>query len=161
MVPTITVSRRRQTRHPTRPNSQNERSSALNHAVRLIHAVCGLAGSPTLIDEIRADLHRKTHKILGRLRELDIATPNESGYPIIEIPLANHEDIDEVGSYLFERGIYTTMAAYPLVPKDEVGFRIQVTAANEDDQIDELVAALGALADRFDLQPPDALSEAA
>jgi integrase len=35
---------------------QNSQGSAINYAIRLIHAVCGLAGSPTLMDEIRADL---------------------------------------------------------------------------------------------------------
>ena len=35
-----------------------------------------------------------------------------------------------------------TLAAYPLVPKEEVGFRIQVTAANTDDEIDELIDVL-------------------
>ena len=44
------------------------------------------------------------------------------------------------------------MAAYPLVPKNEVGFRIQVTAANTDEQIDELIAGLRALKERFPLQ---------
>ena len=29
-----------------------------------------------------------------------------------------------------------TLAAYPLVPSDEVGFRVQVTAANTDAEID-------------------------
>jgi 8-amino-7-oxononanoate synthase len=71
---------------------------------------------------------------------------------LIEIPLANHEDIDPVGRYLFDRGIYVTMAAYPLVPKDEVGFRIQITAANDDDQIDALCEVLGELDQRFRLQ---------
>ena len=37
--------------------------------------------------------------------------------PIIEVPLADHSEIDRVGRYLFEEGVYTTMAAYPLVPK--------------------------------------------
>ena len=46
-----------------------------------------------------------------------------------------------------------TLAAYPLVPKDEVGFRIQVTAANTDEQITRLIEVLGELADRFPLQP--------
>ncbi|GIU99404.1 MAG: hypothetical protein KatS3mg014_1020 [Actinomycetota bacterium] len=78
--------------------------------------------------------------------------PNRSGYPLIEIPLANHEDIDPVGRYLFDRGIYVTMAAYPLVPKDEVGFRIQITAANTDDQIDLLCEVLGEINERFELQ---------
>jgi hypothetical protein len=31
-------------------------SLAIDHAVRLIHAICGLAGSPSLIEKIRADL---------------------------------------------------------------------------------------------------------
>ena len=65
------------------------------------------------------------------------------GCPIIEIPLADHEEIDDVGRYLFDHGIYATMAAYPLVPKDEVGFRIQITAANTDEEIDDLIAVLG------------------
>ena len=71
----------------------------------------------------------------------------------MEIPLATHEDIDEVGRYLFEHGQYVTMAAYPLVPKDEVGFRIQVTAANTDEQIEDLVTVLGNLHERFQLEP--------
>ena len=103
-------------------------------------------------DEARFEIHRKTKRILDRLHELDIYTPNESGFPLIEIPLANHEDIDVVGRYLFDRGIYVTMAAYPLVPKDEVGFRIQVTAANDDDQIERLCEVLGELEARFQLQ---------
>jgi 8-amino-7-oxononanoate synthase len=103
-------------------------------------------------DRYRYEMYRKTKRVIERLRELDIYTPNESGYPLIEIPLANHEDIDPVGRYLFDRGIYVTMAAYPLVPKDEVGFRIQVTAANDDDQIDLLCEVLGELQSKFKLQ---------
>ena len=59
-------------------------------------------------------------------------TPNRSGFPIIEIPLRDHDRIDAVGQLLFDRGVYVTLAAYPLVPKDEVGFRVQLTAANTD-----------------------------
>jgi 8-amino-7-oxononanoate synthase len=103
-------------------------------------------------DLYRADMYRKTKKVLDRLHELDIYTPNQSGYPLIEVPLANHEDIDVVGRYLFDRGVYVTMAAYPLVPKDEVGFRVQVTAANADEEIDLLCEVLGELDERFQLQ---------
>ena len=38
------------------------------------------------------------------------------------------------------------LKAYPGVPREEVGFRIQVTAANTD-QVGELLAALEGLAD--------------
>ena len=78
--------------------------------------------------------------------------PNQSGFPIIEIPLADPDDIDEVGDLLFDRGIYVTMAVYPLVPRDEVGFRLQLTSANTDEQIDHLCEVLGELAERFKLQ---------
>jgi 8-amino-7-oxononanoate synthase len=106
-------------------------------------------------DHFRTEIHRKTGRVLDRLTELGIHTPNTSGFPIIEIPLAHREDIDVVGQYLFNRGIYATMAAYPLVPRREVGFRIQVTAANGEDQIDLLCEVLGELDDRFDLQHRD------
>lgn len=103
-------------------------------------------------DQYRYEMWRKTHRVLDRLHELGIYTHNTSGYPLIEIPLANHEEIDVVGRYLFDRGIYVTMAAYPLAPKNEVGFRVQITAANGDDEIDLLCEVLGEINDRFELQ---------
>src|SRR6185312_3579614 len=108
------------------------------------------------VNRVRGDIARYamwqgSHRVLDALKDLDIVTPNESGFPIIEIPLADHDEIDDVGRYLFDEGIYTTMAAYPLVPKDEVGFRIQVTAANTDEEIDHLIEVLGSLRDRFQL----------
>jgi 8-amino-7-oxononanoate synthase len=104
-------------------------------------------------DAIRADLWRKTDRILRRLDRLGVHTPNRSGFPIIEVPLARHDDIDAAGRFLFEHGIYVTLAAYPLVPKSEVGFRIQVTAANTDAEIEQLEDVLVELANRFDLRP--------
>jgi 8-amino-7-oxononanoate synthase len=103
-------------------------------------------------DQYRHELWRMSHRVLTRLDELEIYTPNESGYPIIEVPLADHDQIDEVGRFLFDHGIYVTMAAYPLVPKDEVGFRIQVTAANTDEEIDHLLDVLTSVRERFRLR---------
>jgi 8-amino-7-oxononanoate synthase len=100
-------------------------------------------------EQIRADLHRKTAAVLDTVRGLGLDTPNTSGTPIIEIPLADHRDIDAVGRFLFDQGIYVTLAAYPLVPRSDVGFRIQVTAANGDDEIEDLCRTLAALVDRF------------
>jgi 8-amino-7-oxononanoate synthase len=91
--------------------------------------------------------------VLDCLDRLGAHTPNRSGFPIVEVPLARHEDVDAAGRFLFENGIYVTLAAYPLVPRDEVGFRIQVTAANTTAEIEQLVDVLGRLANRFDLQP--------
>ena len=48
--------------------------------------------------------------------------------------------------------MYVTLAAYPLVPRDEVGFRVQLTAANTDAEVDTLIAALEELAERGELR---------
>jgi 8-amino-7-oxononanoate synthase len=118
----------------------------------LATALTGLHVNEDRGDRYRYEMYRKTRRVIERLRDLDIYTPNRSGYPLIEIPLADHHDIDVVGRYLFDRGVYVTMAANPLVPKDEVGFRIQVTAANSDEQIDLLCEVLGEMNDRFELR---------
>ena len=80
-------------------------------------------------------------------------TPNNSGLPIVEIPLRDHERIAAVGQLLFDRGVYVTLAAYPLVPREEVGFRVQLTAANTDAEIDTLIAALEELTEMGELRP--------
>jgi 8-amino-7-oxononanoate synthase len=103
-------------------------------------------------DQLRSKLHHLTHRVLDRLHELGVHTPNHSGFPIIEVPLADPNSVDEVGNMLFDRGIYVTMAVYPLVPRDEVGFRLQLTAANTDEQVDHLCVVLGEVAERFKLQ---------
>jgi 8-amino-7-oxononanoate synthase len=106
-------------------------------------------------DALRADLCAKTRKVLDALEQLEVRTPNRHGFPIIEVPLGHAEQIGPVGEFLFEQGIYVTLAAYPLVPRSEVGFRIQMTAANTDAEVDRLVEVLGLLADRFELQPAE------
>src|SRR5919107_4215621 len=97
-------------------------------------------------DAIRADLYRKSVKVLDHVRSLGVFTPNVANTPVIELPLAAGKDIDAVGKLLWARGIYVTLAAYPLVPRDQVGFRAQVTAANTDAEIDELNAVITDLA---------------
>jgi 8-amino-7-oxononanoate synthase len=104
-------------------------------------------------DVVRASLWHKTAAVLEHLERLGVHTPNRSGFPIIEVPLQRDGDIDAVGRFLFDNGIYVTLAAYPLVPRDEVGFRIQLTAANTDAEVEQLLDVLDRLVERFDLQP--------
>ena len=63
------------------------------------------------------------------------------------MPLADPDDLARAGRFLLDHGIYVTLAFHPGVPRDEVGFRIQVTAANTDDEVTELLAVLDRLAD--------------
>src|SRR6202045_4395425 len=71
MATAITVSHRHQDNRQNHPKIQNEQGSAIDHAVRLIHAVCGLAGSATWIDDIRADL--RADKVQAAIRHRDTA----------------------------------------------------------------------------------------
>jgi len=119
----------------------------------LATVLTGLTVNEQRGEVIRAALWRKTTAVLDQLARLGVHTPNRSGFPIIEVPLARDSDVDAVGRFLFDNGIYVTLAAYPLVPRSEVGFRIQVTAANTDAEIEQLLEALGRLVNRFDLQP--------
>jgi 8-amino-7-oxononanoate synthase len=112
-------------------------------------------------DALRATLWRLTDRVLTALRVLGIETPNRSGLPIIEVPLRDHRRIDAVGRFLFDHGVYVTLAAYPLVPKNEVGFRIQLTAANTDEEVDTLLAVLEELAAAGDLRVRDETLEKA
>jgi 8-amino-7-oxononanoate synthase len=112
-------------------------------------------------DALRARLHRLSTRVVDALAELGVHTPNRSAFPILEIPLRDHERIDAVGRFLFERGVYVTLAAYPLVPKAEVGFRAQLTAANTDAEVDRLIAAVAELAERGELQSTHTVEAAA
>jgi 8-amino-7-oxononanoate synthase len=127
----------------------------------LATVIAGLELNERRGDAIRADLWRKTMKVVDALDRLGVHTPNRTGFPIVEIPLARHEDIDAVGRFLFDRGIYVTLAAYPLVPRNEVGFRVQVTAANTDEEVDRLVEVIGELTAGFDFQPAQPRKRAA
>jgi len=97
-------------------------------------------------DALRKTLFDHTARVLECLEANNVGTPNVSGFPIVEIPLKDHERIAEVGQFLFDKGVYVTLAAFPLVPKPEVGFRAQLTAANTDTEIDMLIGAIEELA---------------
>jgi 8-amino-7-oxononanoate synthase len=111
-------------------------------------------------DALRDALHRHTQRVLDAAHALGIHTPNRSGLPIIEFPVRDHTRIDSVGRLLFERGVYVTLAAYPLVPRAEVGFRVQLTSANTDEQVTRLIAALTELTERGEMQPARAVPRA-
>ncbi|MGW1140756.1 aminotransferase class I/II-fold pyridoxal phosphate-dependent enzyme [Streptomyces zhihengii] len=125
----------------------------------LATALAGLEVNDRRGDELRSELHRKTARVLDHVRGLGLATPNTDGLPIIEIPLGDDSDLDAVGDFLWHRGIYVTLAAYPLVPHDQVGFRVQMTALNTDEEIDELNEVLTALTERFPLKRSTAHGE--
>ncbi|MET0415557.1 MAG: pyridoxal phosphate-dependent aminotransferase family protein, partial [Actinoplanes sp.] len=115
----------------------------------LATALAGLDVNAERGDELRARLHHSTARILDHLHGLGADTANVTGFPLIEVPLRDPELLQPVARALLSRGVYTTLAPYPGVPRDEVGFRIQVTASNTDVEVDALLDTLSWLQDGF------------
>ena len=111
----------------------------------------GLAVNERRGDALRLELHRMTARVLAALAELGVRTQNTNCYPVIEIPLVQPTEAEAVGRFLRERGIFATLARTAAVPRTEAEIRIQLTSANTDHQVSQLVEALGALAERFQI----------
>ncbi len=103
-------------------------------------------------EALRARLHQLTARVLDHLAGLGVFTPNSSGTPIIELPIAEGRDLADVAAFLWRRGVYVTLAPYPMVPRDKVGFRLQLTATHTDEQVTALTETLSHLVDRGDLR---------
>jgi 8-amino-7-oxononanoate synthase len=119
----------------------------------LASALVGLQINHTRGDQLRAVLYERTRRVLDHLDKLGAATLNTSGFPIIEVPLADPDQLPRAGRFLLDHGIYATLAFYPGVPRQEVGLRLQLTTANTDHQVTELLAVLDQLADTIALRP--------
>jgi 8-amino-7-oxononanoate synthase len=120
----------------------------------LATALLGLEVNRRRGDELRAQLYHRTRLLLDHLDKLGVATTNVSGFPLVELAVADPADLDAVGRHLFDRGIYVTLAPYPVVPRREAGFRIQLTAANTAEQVDHLLTVLTEVDDRYGFRRP-------
>ncbi|MFE9600024.1 aminotransferase class I/II-fold pyridoxal phosphate-dependent enzyme [Streptomyces hokutonensis] len=118
----------------------------------LATALAGLEVNDRRGDAIRADLHRKSVRVLDHVDALGLDAPTGHRLPIVEIPLVDASELEAVAGFLWDQGIYVTLAAYPLVPRDRVGFRVQITALNSDEDIDRLNDALTGASRRFALR---------
>jgi 7-keto-8-aminopelargonate synthetase-like enzyme len=118
----------------------------------LAAALLGLRINAARGDDVRGTLYRRSRLVLEHLDKLGVATRNESSFPIITVAVAEPATLFEAGQFLYDRGIYVTLTPYPVVPRTDVGFRIQVTAANTDEQIDHLNEVLTEVRDRFGLR---------
>jgi len=119
-----------------------------------VAALAGLEVNMRRGDDLRTVLWERTRTLLEHLEKLGIATTNTSGLPLVELALANAADLDAVGRHLFDRGVYVTLAPYPVVPRQEAGFRIQLTAAHTAAQVDHLLEVLREVDDRFGFRRP-------
>ena len=112
----------------------------------LVGVLAGFEVNARRGEALRHTLYAHTARVLDHVRTLGVETPNTSGTPIIELPLASSDNMELVGDLLWRDGAYVTLAAYPLVPHDQVGFRIQLTATHTPEQVDDLLKTIEMLA---------------
>ncbi len=96
----------------------------------LASVLAGMEVNATRGEQMRADLYRMSKRLLDHIRALGMVTLNTDDTPIIELPISTDRDLVDVSHELWRRRLFVTLAPYPGVPKDKVGFRIQVTAAH-------------------------------
>jgi len=93
-------------------------------------------------DKIRAHLYTISKNLEKGIEENGWKNENSTGFPVYRLTMENADDVHFAGKFLYEHGVYVTLAPYPLVPKHEAGFRIQLTAANTQAEVDHLLETL-------------------
>lgn len=108
----------------------------------LATALAGLEVNEKRGDAIRLDLYQKSKYLNDAIRRLGYRSDNDTDFPIFNIYLENKEDLQKVTQFLFDRQTYVTLCPYPMVAAADVGFRVQVTAANTMEEIEQLISVL-------------------
>lgn len=108
----------------------------------LATALAGLELNDREGDTWRDLLYRYTATIIDRYREKGIPTDNDNRFPIVSAYVGDAESVIRGGQLLFDEGIYVTLQAYPLVPRDRGVLRATPTVANTPAQVEHLLEAM-------------------
>jgi 8-amino-7-oxononanoate synthase len=108
----------------------------------LATALAGLELNDGEGDAWRDRLYEYASAIIDGYRQRGIATDNDNRFPIVSAYVGSAENVIRGGQLLFEEGIYLTLQAYPLVPRDKGVLRATPTVANSSEQVAHLVAAM-------------------
>ena len=97
---------------------------------------------------MRAKLWENIGRLHGALDQfgLRLAAPPA---PVISVLLPTREEAFEAWNFLLEQGVYVNMAIPPGTPGKESLLRLAVSSAHTRHDVDQLVAAYGALAEAF------------
>lgn len=125
----------------------------------LATALKGLEVNRKRGDIIRADLYAKCERLQNTIQELEFRNENNTNFPIFNIYLEEEANFEAVTEFLYENGIYVTLCPYPMVQRADVGFRIQMTAANTFEEIDHLIEVLKELNAKFPVQKTQRVRE--
>jgi hypothetical protein len=119
----------------------------------LASALVGLHINDARGDQLRAVLYARTRRVLDHLDKLGAATLNTSGFPDRggaagrPRPAATGRPLPTGPRRLRHARLL------PRGARQEIGFRLQLTAANTNEEVTELLAVLDLLADTIPLRP--------
>lgn len=111
----------------------------------LATALAGLAVNAERGDELRRHLHRLTTRAIEGATERGWMVDNPLAFPVVNLVTGGVERTIAASRVMWEHGILFTPSVFPAAPLDRGGFRISLTAANTDDDVDRLLAALDAV----------------
>ena len=114
----------------------------------LATALAGLRVNREEGDSLRTHVHRLTMRIIRGAREAGLVVENEIGFPALTVVIGGVEQVVDACRVAWEHGIVFTPAVFPAMPLERGGLRLSVTAANTDDDVDHLLAALKDIAAR-------------
>jgi 7-keto-8-aminopelargonate synthetase-like enzyme len=113
-------------------------------------------------DQRRAHLWNLTDQVLRGVRELGFTVDNDTGFPCVTVVCGDIDNTVRAHQVLWKHGILVTPAVFPAMPIDRGGVRISITAANTQDEVDQLLAAfsevresIGSIATHANGRPPE------
>ncbi len=108
-------------------------------------AATALAGIDLL--EQQPEIHQRLRQLIAytsdRLNQIGI--DNTVQTPIICLPVASHKDIRQVAARFHDAGIFLNAIEYPAVPRDKECFRVSLSAAHSQQDIEQLIEAISKL----------------
>lgn len=90
----------------------------------------------------RAKLRHLVGRLIGGLNSLGYVSWNVKLQPVVFVPIGDLDQFMKAAAFLDRAGVIAGLRAYPLVGKNECGFRFAVTALHEDRHIDRALTAL-------------------
>jgi myxalamid-type polyketide synthase MxaB len=111
----------------------------------LATALAGLSLNRRDGDARRRRLHRLTRRLTDAARALEFDVDNAGDFPIVGVVMGDWDRMVSGCQILWEHDILITPATFPAVPANRNLVRFSITSANTDEEIDQAIAALGAI----------------
>ena len=102
--------------------------------------------------ELRAQLWKNVDFMQAGLRDAGISV-GDSECQVIPIMVQDDTRIFEIGEALMKEGIYLNPIKYPAVPKHKSRFRMSISAAHSQEELEEGVRIITSVLQRYDICP--------